>query len=350
LTRLYLDRNRISTLPPEIGLFITLRDLHLRENKLHTVPAEIRLLTSLTDLRLQNNEITSLPGELGNVRSLERAASEDYEPLTEGLWVAQNPLPDPYPRLIHEGQPAATVNVLAWLRGELDLERMDDTSNVPKPQATWPDEPATEAGPVFQIASGKLDLVPELETASDFDKVTQQSLHRRLISQVDILHAETVKVGNRYPQLATTVAEYRDLVSRHFDSLDIVELWAVGNGLMAQAISFEQQDRLRTISEPLEPSHLSLLIHVAGLHGGFILGFPKAIELSNRSDSARIGPELGRVIAEPTSNVLAALSHQRKLLSERARKLTEVLDAALTSGVGTLHALVIRRMQPSEMR
>jgi hypothetical protein len=253
----------------------------------------------------------------------------DYEPLTEGLWIEHNPLPDPYPKLIAHGQPSATANVLAWLRGELDPATLAEQRTAPEPAASRPPEPLPEAGPTFQITAGQLDLVRGKETDSDFDRTTQQTLHKRLTRQTDLLLLETAKVGNRYPQLATTIQEYSDLIGQPFDELDVVDLWAVGNALLAQAISFQQQDRTRTITEPLEPAHLALLVEVAGLHGGFILGFPTGLELSNRADDARIGPNIARLVGAPTSNLLAALSVQRKVVSERARKLAEALDAAL---------------------
>lgn len=101
---------------------------------------------------------------------------------------------------------------------------------------------------------------------------------------------------------------------------------------MAQANSFQHQDRGRTFSDPLEPSHLGLLTEVSALHGSFIQGFPTAVQLTQRADRSRVGPDVLRTIGPPTSNVLSALSRQRRLLSERARRLTEALDAALLTG------------------
>ena len=152
-----------------------------------------------------------------------------------------------------------------------------------------------------------------------------------LLNKQNFCMARLEKVGNLYPQLATTVSAYVNLIDQPFEELDIVNFWAVGNGLLAQSISFERQNKLHTITEPLERIHLALLLEVAGLHGGSILGFPKAIELTERADMSRMGPNIAGLIGEPTSNVLAALSRQRKLVSERARQLTDALDVALTS-------------------
>jgi hypothetical protein len=101
---------------------------------------------------------------------------------------------------------------------------------------------------------------------------------------------------------------------------------------MAQARSFEAQDASRTLTEPLEPSHLGLLSEVSALHGGFILGFPKAAELSARADEARFGANVIESIGPSTSIILRTLARQRRFLSERARQLIEALDAVFLTG------------------
>jgi hypothetical protein len=101
---------------------------------------------------------------------------------------------------------------------------------------------------------------------------------------------------------------------------------------MAAATSFERQDKAKTLSEPLEPEHLGLLLEVAGLHGAFILGFPQGAALSNRADLARQDLDLIEAIGQPTSSILAQLSRQHRIVTERARQLIEALDAALTPG------------------
>jgi hypothetical protein len=152
------------------------------------------------------------------------------------------------------------------------------------------------------------------------------------VRQARRLQEITIKVGNQHPQLLLIVDEYSRLINGQIDTLDVVDLWAVGNALMAQSISFERQNKDRTFTEPLEPDHLGTLIEVSALHGGFILGFPKAAELVARADNARIGPDLARVIEAPTSHLLGALARQRRFLTDRARELIEALDAALFAG------------------
>jgi hypothetical protein len=220
------------------------------------------------------------------------------------------------------------------LRGEFDPANLksEDDDRTLEPAPPSPPEPDEEAGPRFHLVEGQLDLVRGPETSTDFDRAIQDALHQRLRRRVETLHEATAKVGNQHPQLVTVVDEYSKLIQPPIAELDIVDLWAAGNALMAQASSFQQQDKTRTLSEPLEPSHLGLLGEVAALHGGFILGFPTAAQLTSRADRSRISPETIRTIGPPTSNVLSALSRQRRLLSERARQLTEALDAAFLTG------------------
>jgi len=332
LTALYLANTGLRALPGAIGQMTNLNRLSLNHNSLEYLPSEIGGLTNLHALRLDDNLLTELPRELGQLRTLEVAAAVDTEPFTEGLFIENNPLPQPYPRLIAAGQPTATKNVLAWLRDELDLTTIETIQPTTRTDIVPPPEPAPEAGPMFQIASGKLDLISGPETASAFDRSTQDALHGRLKRQVSLLQEETRKVSNQHPQLAAIVNEYAGLVTPSINELDVVELWASGNALMAAATSFERQDRAKTITEPLEPQHLGLLTEVAGLHGAFILGFPRGVELVERADRSQFDLETIRAISTPTSNVLSALSRQRRLLSDRARHLIEALDAALLPG------------------
>jgi leucine-rich repeat protein SHOC2 len=70
LKGLDLGGNKLTSLPAEIGQLTALRGLNLGENQLTSVPAEIRQLTSLRGLDLRGNHLTTLPAEIGQLTSL----------------------------------------------------------------------------------------------------------------------------------------------------------------------------------------------------------------------------------------------------------------------------------------
>jgi Leucine-rich repeat (LRR) protein len=58
LTRLYLDGNKLTSLPSQIGELYKLTRLGLSNNQLTTLPAEISNLKDLTSLDLKGNPIS----------------------------------------------------------------------------------------------------------------------------------------------------------------------------------------------------------------------------------------------------------------------------------------------------
>lgn len=330
LQYLMIANNQIPSLPASISKSRKLSGLFLGSNLLETLPPEIGTL-SLSRLSVRNNRLRDLPKALGHMASLIEDARTDS---TGGLAIQGNPLPAPYPALIANGQPTATENVLSWLRGEFDPATIpnDETNSPISSKMPPPPEPEEEAGPSFHIANGQIELTSSRESESDIDVAIQETIHRRLRQQAIRLREMTTRVSNQHPQLFTVADEYLALVDRPLAELDIVSLWAVGNALMAQSLSFQIHDSGRTLADPLEPAHLGILVDVASLHGGFILGFPLAVKLVTRADQSRIGPETIRKIGPATSNVLSALSRQRRVLSEGARQLIEALDSALLTG------------------
>ena len=70
-TYLYLDDQRIKSLPTEIGQLTNLTKLRLYKNQLTSVPKELGQLKNLNWLDLSNNQLTSVPKELGQLKNLE---------------------------------------------------------------------------------------------------------------------------------------------------------------------------------------------------------------------------------------------------------------------------------------
>ncbi len=94
LTDLYLNDNRLTALPPEIGNLTGLTWLNLRRNQLTALPPEIGNLTGLTWLYLGGNRLTALLPEIGNLTGLKVLATSTngtvWDPRNQGwgrAWV-----------------------------------------------------------------------------------------------------------------------------------------------------------------------------------------------------------------------------------------------------------------------
>ncbi|WP_417915672.1 COR domain-containing protein [Candidatus Electronema sp. JM] len=71
-TYLYLRRQKLTTLPPELFQLTNLTTLDLSANNLTTLPKEICQLRSLREIHLWENKLTALPQELGQLRNLQK--------------------------------------------------------------------------------------------------------------------------------------------------------------------------------------------------------------------------------------------------------------------------------------
>ena len=196
------------------------------------------------------------------------------------------------------------------------------------PPESIPPEPSSEPGPVLQVTERGLEIIWQ-PIGTDFDETLQKALHERLRHLLLTLKDATSRVANAHPTLDHLVSEYSDLIAQPFDRLDIGSLWAVGTGLLAFRVAFANQSS-GTMTEPLEPQHLALLQQAAEIHGGFILGFPKGRELTDRADQARMSPEIIAQIARPTHHILEGLAHAENVVELRTRKIFAALDESLT--------------------
>jgi hypothetical protein len=190
-----------------------------------------------------------------------------------------------------------------------------------------PPEPSPEIGPSLQVTERGLEIVSPASEEM-FDEELQKVLHHRLRSLLTALKDATHRVANAHPALDHVISEYSDLIAQPFDKLDVASVWAVGTGLLAFRAAFANQAS-GTMTEPLEPGHLALLQQAAEIHGGFILGFPKGRELTDRADHARLSPEIIAQIAPSTRQILEGLARASNFVETRTRKFLAVVHENL---------------------
>uniref|UniRef100_A0A8C8CUX3 Protein scribble homolog n=1 Tax=Oncorhynchus tshawytscha TaxID=74940 RepID=A0A8C8CUX3_ONCTS len=70
LRELWLDRNQLSSLPPELGNLRRLVCLDMSENRLEELPSELSGLLALTDLLLTQNLLEVVPDSIGSLKQL----------------------------------------------------------------------------------------------------------------------------------------------------------------------------------------------------------------------------------------------------------------------------------------
>jgi CCR4-NOT transcription complex subunit 6 len=95
LTKLFIDNNKITSLPPSISQLRSLELLQASNNQLRELPDSIGMLVNLKHLLLFDNNIHTLPCEIGHLHRLEM------------LGIEGNPLKEEYKEiLIQEGTKA----------------------------------------------------------------------------------------------------------------------------------------------------------------------------------------------------------------------------------------------------
>jgi len=121
LTKLYLNCNKLSFIPPTIGRLRSLNHLDLSLNELRSIPPEIGMLVNLRQLLLFDNHLETLPFEMGSLYQLEM------------LGIEGNPLSDDFKSTIVEH---GTVELIKYFRenaegpeppSERDWIILDDT-------------------------------------------------------------------------------------------------------------------------------------------------------------------------------------------------------------------------------
>lgn len=232
-------------------------------------------LRSLRALDLRDNSIRRLPRELGALTALAEASGEP-DRFEDGLRLEGNPLEDPLPALIAPGQPAATRDVLAWLRG--DPVEGPDAADAPLPDpgddaaAEPPGIPAPGAGLHVVLGDdGAIAFAPPADLDGEGSNLRRlRSLHPEMQELAATL-CGALNTGNRpYAALLERAARYRALIDQELGAIDFALLHAVGVWLAnarSATVAQVRRGELPPMSVEAEEAVASLL----DLHGTFIL-------------------------------------------------------------------------------
>lgn len=189
-----------------------------------------------------------------------------------------------------------------------------------------PPEPSEVAGPAFEFTSNAgLATAPADRAFEVDDAEVTATLHDSLRDLLPRLRDATHKVSNRHPDLAGIIGLYADLIAA--DTPAVAKLWAAGAELHGFAEAFAGQDTDRTLTDPLEPTHLAMLTSAARLHGAFVLGFPLGRKLTEDADRFRLAAETLAAIGRPMATILEGLGRQDGWVEEETRRFLSAIGA-----------------------
>jgi CCR4-NOT transcription complex subunit 6 len=127
LTCVYLNNNRLTQLPKEMGLLKGLTRLDVSGNQLTSIPPQLGMLTNLKEFLLFDNDIQTLPNELGTLYQLEILGLEG------------NPIIEPYKSVFLRDGTQGLISYLLETKplGRGPIER--DWKQIQEPPATNPE-------------------------------------------------------------------------------------------------------------------------------------------------------------------------------------------------------------------
>ncbi|MVA34035.1 hypothetical protein [Agrobacterium vitis] len=209
-----------------------------------------------------------------------------------------------------------------------------------------PPEPELGPGPHYDIIDGKLGIVASPPHSDEVNPQTK--LFERLRRDIDRLVSAAHKIDNSHPNLAFSIREYAALLDTSLDALDVTGVWVVGGSLAGFAQSFREQNRNRTLAEPLEPEVDGLLQSVIRQHGAFIMGFEEGRDLVDRADRFALDPEKFNGLEESGNPLIAELASNADLVNDDARAVHRSVNGYLqefgwtTGRVGYAAYLLVR--------
>jgi len=284
LQHLRCIKTQVSDLTPITGL-INLSHVDAERCSIGFIPKSIKNLEKLIVFNLRRNKIKRLPRELGELGALEK------------LMLVGNPLEDPLPELIDEGQPQATINVLRWLRSQ-PIEAEAKEPDPPTPVEDADDPPAIPeqgAGPrVVLEQNGRLVFAkPSDLDAKGNDRNRLEALYPALQeAAADLAKALQDHPSNlRNERLLQKAEAYRALVDLPLDEVNFARLYGVGMQLLNAAAATRRALEAGRVDVPdLTPVQDECLANIENLHPPFVL-------------ASRDGQEM---LADQTTNKMTA--------------------------------------------
>ncbi|MCA3359851.1 MAG: leucine-rich repeat domain-containing protein [Roseomonas sp.] len=308
--------------------------------RISTLPASVSRLQVLRMLNLRRNRLQTLPRELGQIVSLHFAAKEaDPRDQHRGLFLGGNQLVPPFPDLIAPGQPQATINVLRWLRGE-SIESEAKEPDPPTPVEDAGDPPAIPeqgAGPrVILDQTGRLVFArPSDLDANGNDRNRLEALHPALREAA----AELTKVLQDHPsnlrneRLLQKAEAYRALVDLPLDEVNFARLYGAGMQLLNAAAATRRALEAGRVDVPeLAPVQDECLANIENLHPPFVLASRDGQEMLADQTTIKLTAEAVEGIKEAGTELGAELINHPDLADREVGE--TIRDAAAEIGQG----------------
>lgn len=286
LQTLTLDDNGIGSIPDEIGRLKNLQILSLNDNALKSLPESLGKLEKIWSLQVKNNSVRDLPVALGELRFQPYLSTTAW-----GFELSGNPLISPISDIVRMGQPAATWNILRYLRGQpledigLDRQNLGKSISNGRP----PEIPNQANGPHFELDENNVITFapPESLDASGNN-----------IGRLKRLHPTLMKIGSELSQalgrgniphglLRDRIDAYRRIIDRDLDIIDFGQLYVEGVRLSNAARAAFNDVELPT----LPPDIRELAETLLQLHGTFILSTSEGIESVSLEERYRRTPQ-----------------------------------------------------------
>jgi Leucine-rich repeat (LRR) protein len=316
--------NSIRDLTP-LARLSELRELDVSLNPIEDL-TPVAELVGLTRLNARKTRVRTLPRSLGALRTLETGAISG----SGGLELDGSPLTDPLPQLIAPGQPQATINVLAWLRGELDANALPgvqaDDIAVEDPPPSFP--PQGAGMHIVLDESARLVPAPPGSLDRDGNHLPRlRGLHPSLREAAGDL-VESLAAGNRpHPLMLKRAEAYRARIDLPLDEINFPELFAEGVRIdnAARRVSKAVQDG-RLDTPPLPLAAEEALDTILQLHPGFIAASRDGAEMIVHQTTVHLTAEDLPVLAEAAGTIAAELARRPDLAAPEVP--ASIADAA----------------------